>query len=113
MLCIHQPALKTDEAILAYAYLKSIGAIIVKADAPPHKVKAPKIPKGRIGWKRLNPTGWHERGSMCDQCGKDSGSNGRNGGIATPYNMALCSACFKVHTHSLARGLVPTEEITW
>ena len=110
MLCIHQPALKTDEAILAFAYLKSIGAIIVKADAPPHKIKAPKIPKGRVGWKRLNPAGWHERGSMCDQCGKTEGHEGK----MHPYGMRLCGDCLTVHCVSVGRGLTPCADgITW
>ena len=96
MLCIHQPALKTDEAILAYAYLKSIGAIIVKADAPPHKVKSPKIPKGRIGWKRYNPA----NNGGCGQCGGSSDRGLEGGG-----HSSLCADCFKVLERSRRYGV--------
>jgi len=76
MLQINEAMILKEIDKLAFDHLFSIGAIVEKVDRPPHKVKSPKIPKGRVGWKRLNPTGWHKRGTMCDQCGKTEGHNG-------------------------------------
>ena len=104
MLQINEAMILKEIDKLALDHLFSIGAIVEKVDRPPHKVKSPKIPKGRIGWKRLNPS----NSGSCHQCGGSDG--GRN---SWPYNMRLCYSCATVHMHSLARGLVKTDEITW
>lgn len=92
---------------MAYDHLVRAGVIYPNKAGRPRSDK--KVPKARIGWKRLNPTGWHPKGTMCDQCGASSGSENK----LHPYGMRLCPDCFQVHAVSIDRGLRPTDEINW
>lgn len=88
---------------MAIEHLEAAGVIFAKDRTQRHTKK----PKGKIGWKKLNPTGWNK--GRCDQCGKDSG-------IVTPgnpYSMALCPKCEKVHQDSINRGMKPNEDVNW
>ena len=87
MLQINEAMLTREIDRMALDHLFGIGAIVEKVDRPPHKVKTPKIPKGRIGWKRYNPA----NNGGCGQCGGSSDRGLEGGG-----HSSLCADCFKV-----------------
>lgn len=90
---------------MALEHLRAAGVIVPNKAGRPRVEK--RIPNKRVGWKRLNPTGWSK--GACDQCGKASGTSAQN----HPYGMALCPHCLAIHTASIAAGLKPTDEIKW
>lgn len=88
---------------MALDHLKAAGVIFAKDRTKRHT----KNPKGKIGWKRLNPTGWDK--GRCDQCGKAAG-------IVTPgnpYHMALCPKCESVHKQAIKCGMKRNEDVNW
>lgn len=86
---------------MALEHLRAAGVIFAKPKAEK------KLPKGRIGWKRLNPTGWAK--GHCDQCGCYESSVGHS----HPYGMALCGDCLMIHYKSITAGLKPSDEVSW
>lgn len=93
---------------MAFEHLKSIGAIIPKGAGRPKSTAARKIPKARVGWKKLNPTGWFAGAKdICDQCASRGGFKHQE----NPYGMNLCPVCKRVHQDSVAKGLKPSDEV--
>ena len=92
---------------LAVEHLQAAGIISHRPAGRPKVEK--KLPKGKVGWKKFNPTGWFPKSKLCDQCGKAPGSEGK----LHPYGMLLCGDCLKVHFVSITAGLKSTDEIRW
>lgn len=92
---------------MAYEHLLAAGILHANKAGRPRVEK--KLPKSRVGWKKLNPTGWFPKGNICDQCGKNKGHEGK----MHPYGMCLCGDCLKVHFVSVTAGLKPTDDISW
>ncbi len=93
---------------MAYEHLKSIGAIIPKGAGRPKSTSPRKIPKSRVGWKKLDP---FKGSAICEQCGGHRGNFRAQG--SWPYSMTLCDYCSKVHLDSVAKGLKPSDEINF
>lgn len=94
---------------MAYNHLVSIGAIIPKGAGRPKSTAARKIPKSRVGWKRLDAAGWSKGSKLCVQCGRSEGNDSK----MHPYGMRLCGDCLRVHMVSVDRGLRSSDDITF
>lgn len=101
MLVCEEKRIVSNVDRMAFDHLRAAGIIFTKSARP--RVDK-KVPKSRVGWKKLIPTGWYA--GACDQCGKDHGTR-----QDWPYNMALCNACARVHTHSVQMGLKPSDDV--
>lgn len=87
---------------MAIEHLRAAGIIVPQPAGRPKKETAKKLPKGRVGWKRLDPF----VRSGCRQCGSGSSVPGN-----WPYSMSLCSRCAQIHLNSIKAGLKSSDEV--
>lgn len=83
--------------------------VVIYREAVPAPKRTPKPKKPRkVVWKKLEATG---KGG-CVQCGGDS-DDSKHDHRRTPYGMCLCLRCTNIHFNSIAKGLRPSDEVTW